>query len=113
MTAPTDPQATVTFGVISDYGSGNEHEYAVGRGLAAIDPSFVATAYDNALCESFFATLQRELLDTRSWTSREQLGQAIFEYIEAWYNPHRRHSRLGYESPVSYEQTGRAAAVPA
>ena len=43
----------------------------------------------------------------------EQLGQAIFEYIEAWYNPHRRHSRLGYESPVSYEKTGRAEAVPA
>lgn len=73
----------------------------------------VGSAYDNALCESFFATLQRELLDTRSWTTREELGQAIFEYIEAWYNPHRRHSRLGYESPVSYEQTGRAAALPA
>ena len=48
LTAPTDPQATVTFGVIADYGSGNEHEFAVGRGLAAIDPSFVATAGDNS-----------------------------------------------------------------
>jgi transposase InsO family protein len=73
----------------------------------------VGSAYDNALCESFFATLQRELLDTRSWTTRAELGQAIFEYIEAWYNPHRRHSRLGYHSPVSYEQTGPTEAVPA
>ncbi len=73
----------------------------------------VGSAYDNALCESFFATLQRELLDTKAWTTRHELASAIFEYIEAWYNPHRRHSRLGYHSPVSYEQTGPAEPVTA
>ena len=73
----------------------------------------VGSAYDNALCESFFATLQRELLDTRTWTTRAELGQAIFEYIEAWYNPHRRHSRLDYQSPVNYEQTRQNTLVPA
>ncbi|MBY6364842.1 IS3 family transposase, partial [Rhodococcus corynebacterioides] len=44
-----------------------------------------------------------ELLDTRSWDTRDQLASAIFEWIEAWYNPHRRHSGIGYSSPVDYE----------
>ncbi len=48
LTAPTDPNATVTFGVIGDYGAGNAHEYAIGRGLTAIDPSFVLTCGDNS-----------------------------------------------------------------
>ncbi len=63
----------------------------------------VGDAYDNALVESFFGTLQIELLDRRRWATRRELAQAILEYIEAWYNPHRRHSALNYNSPVSYE----------
>jgi len=55
------------------------------------------------LMESFFSTLQRELLDTRRWTSRAKLGSAIFEWIECWYNPHRRHTSLGLLSPIDYE----------
>ena len=63
----------------------------------------VASSVDNALVESFWSTMQRELLDRRSWTSRTELASAIFEWIEAWYNPRRRHSALGYLSPVEYE----------
>ena len=63
----------------------------------------VASSVDNCLMESFFSTLQRELLDTRRWTSRAELGSAIFEWIEAWYNPRRRHTALANLSPVDYE----------
>lgn len=63
----------------------------------------VACAYDNALMESFRGSMQVELLDRRTWATRDQLANAIFEWIEAWYNPHRRHSALGYQSPISYE----------
>ena len=63
----------------------------------------VGDALDNALAESFFGTLQLELLDRRRWTTRKELAQAIFEYIEAWYNPRRRHSSLGNLSPIEYE----------
>jgi putative transposase len=65
----------------------------------------VGDAYDNALCESFFATLECELLDRRRFPSQAEARMAIFEYIEGWYNPHRRHSALGYESPMNYERS--------
>jgi putative transposase len=64
----------------------------------------VADAYDNALAESFISTLERELLHRHSWPSRESVRVAIFEYIECFYNPRRRHSSLGHLSPVEYEQ---------
>ncbi len=64
----------------------------------------VGSAYDNAMMESFFSTLQRELLDRRSWTTRKELASAIFEWIEAWYNPRRRHTSIGNLSPVEYER---------
>lgn len=67
----------------------------------------VGSAYDNAMMESFFATLQRELLDRPprgQWQTRGELAGAMFEWIEAWYNPHRRHSSIGYVSPVAYER---------
>ena len=63
----------------------------------------VASSVDNALIESFWSTMQRELLDRRTWTSRTELASAMFEWIEGWYNPRRRHSTLGYLSPVGYE----------
>ncbi|MEU9834983.1 IS3 family transposase [Streptosporangium sp. NPDC048047] len=59
--------------------------------------------WDNALAESFFATLKDELLDGRSWPSRAVARSAIFEFIESWYNLHRLHSSLGYVSPAAYE----------
>ena len=72
---------------------------------ANIRPSMgsVGDCYDNALCESFFATLECELLDRHRFRSRDQAGRSVFEFIEGWYNPHRRHSSIGYTSPVKYE----------
>ncbi len=52
--------------------------------------------FDNALCESFFATLECELLDRRRFESQAEAKMALFEFIEGWYNPHRRHSSIGY-----------------
>jgi putative transposase len=70
----------------------------------------VGDAYDNALCESFFASLECELLDRRRFASQVEARLAVFEYIEGWYNPHRLHSALDYESPISYEKKHRPAA---
>jgi putative transposase len=61
-------------------------------------------AYDNAVAETFFATLKKELVNRRTWPSRLELQSAVFEYIEAFYNRRRRHSTLGMLSPASYEQ---------
>ena len=60
--------------------------------------------WDNAVVESFFATLKTELVDDADWETREKARTAIFEYIEAFYNRVRRHSSLGYVSPAEYEQ---------
>jgi putative transposase len=63
----------------------------------------VGDALDNALAESFFATLQTELLDRYDWPTRQSLRSAIFEFIEVFYNRRRRHSSLGYLSPEAFE----------
>jgi putative transposase len=63
----------------------------------------VGDCYDNAMMESFWGTMQLELLDTRIWRTREELANAIFEWIECWYNPYRRHSSIGMRSPVTFE----------
>jgi len=60
-------------------------------------------AYDNAVAESFFATLKKELVSRYTWPTRRELSAAVFEYIEGWYNPHRRHSTLSYRSPAEHE----------
>src|SRR5262249_14671709 len=60
--------------------------------------------YDNAVCEAFHATLEKELLRRRSFRTRQEARTAIFDWIEAWYNRERRHSRLGYRSPDQYER---------
>ncbi|MGR6319024.1 IS3 family transposase [Micromonospora soli] len=62
--------------------------------------------WDNAVAESFFATIKTELLHRQAWPTREAARQAIFEYVEGWYNTRRRHSSLGYLSPATYEATG-------
>jgi putative transposase len=59
--------------------------------------------WDNAVAESFFATIKRELVDTRAWPTKAGLHRAVFEYIEGWYNTRRLHSTLGYVSPSQYE----------
>ncbi|GAB3395061.1 hypothetical protein GCM10027360_89220 [Amycolatopsis echigonensis] len=55
------------------------------------------------MMESFWGTLQLELLDTKTWTTRDNLANAIFEWIECWYNPKRRHSSIGMHAPVTFE----------
>ena len=65
----------------------------------------VGDAYDNALCESFFASLECELLDRSRFQTQVDARMAVFEYIEGWYNPHRRHSALDYQSPINYERS--------
>ena len=61
--------------------------------------------YDNAVAESFFATLKKELVHRRSWPTRRELTSEVFEYIEAFYNRQRRHSTLGMLSPADYENS--------
>jgi putative transposase len=64
----------------------------------------VGDAYDNAMAESFFATLEREVIDRHRFRSQVEARMAVFTWIESWYNPHRRHSSLGYRSPMNYER---------
>ena len=72
---------------------------------AGVRPSTgsVGDAYDNAMCESFFATLECELLDRCRFMSQAEARMACFSFIEGWYNPVRLHSALGYQSPIAYE----------
>ncbi len=64
----------------------------------------VGDAYDNAMCESFFATLETELIERKGFRNQAEARMAVFDFIEAWYNPHRRHSSLGQLSPLNYER---------
>ena len=73
---------------------------------ARVRPSMgsVGDCFDNAMCESFFATLECELIDRRHFHTQSEARMAVFQFIEAWYNPHRRHSALDYLSPINYEK---------
>ena len=90
----------------SDHGS-TYTSWAFGRRLRAAgllgSMGTVGDCFDNSVAESFFGTLQLELLDEHHWTSRQHLALAIFDWIEAWYNPKRRHSYCNMLSPVDYE----------
>jgi putative transposase len=91
----------------SDQGS---QYVSLGFGQAARDAGIAISmgsrgdAYDNAVAESFFATLKKELIHRQSWPTRRELSAAVFEYIEAFYNHDRRHSTLGMRSPIDYEK---------
>ena len=100
-------------------GDGQPSAHRAGRGCArdgrraaaaapeaGVRPSMgsVGDAYDNAMCESFFATLEAELLSRYRFQNQAEAEMACFGYIEGWYNPHRRHSGLGYLSPVAFER---------
>jgi putative transposase len=66
--------------------------------------------YDNAMCESFNATLECELLVKHRFRTQREAEAAVFDFIEAWYNPHRRHSAIGYLSPINFERRAQEAA---
>lgn len=74
---------------------------------AGLMPSFgsIGDAFDNAWMESFWSSMQNELLDRQRWNTRLELSNAIFDYIEVFYNRQRRHSSLDYESPVEFERS--------
>jgi putative transposase len=78
---------------------------------AGVRPSMgsVGDCFDNALCESFFATLECELLDRRRFKNPGEARMVVFEFLEGWYNLHRRHSALGYPSPAEFEKSKEAA----
>ena len=82
--------------------------YAFGKRCSewGVRPSMgsVGDCYDNALCESFFASLECELLDRRSFQTHAEARMAVFQYIEGWYNTHRRHSSIDYYAPIAFER---------
>ena len=81
--------------------SAHRRELAAHEMLASM--SAKGDCYDNAVAESFFATLEFELIMKHDWHSRDEARRSIFRYLETWYNRKRRHSTLGYVSPVVYE----------
>lgn len=94
----------------SDHGS-QYTSWAFGRRLRSAgllgSMGTIGDCFDNSVAESFFGTLQVELLDEHRWDTRHQLALAIFDWVEAWYNPRRRHSYCNMLSPVDYETAHR------
>lgn len=90
----------------SDHGT-QFTSWAFGQRLceAGLLPSMgtIGDCYDNSMMESFWGTLQLEVLDSRTWETRADLANAIFEWIECWYNTERRHSSIGMHPPVVFE----------
>ncbi len=74
--------------------------------VAGVRPSMgsVGDCFDNAMCESFFATLECELLERSRFQTQAEARPAVFDFIEGWYNTHRRHSSLDFDSPMDYER---------
>ena len=93
----------------SQYTSGDYRRELAAHGMIA-SMSGKGDCYDNAVAESFFSTLEFELLMKNDWHTRGEARRAIFRYIETWYNRKRRHSTLGYLSPAEYEQQLQLAA---
>ena len=95
----------------SDHGS-QYTSWAFGRRLRGAgllgSMGTIGDCFDNSVAESFFGTLQLELLDEHRWTSRQHLALAVFDWIESWYNPKRRHSYCKMLSPVDYEAASAA-----
>ena len=97
-------------GVIHHSDQGTQYtSFAFGQRCrqAGVQPSMgsVGDCFDNALCESFFATLECELLERQRFKNPTEARLAVFEFLEGWYNLHRRHSALGYLSPAAFEQS--------
>lgn len=93
----------------SQYASGDFRALLEREGMMC-SMSRKGDCWDNAVVESFFATLKSELVEDAEWATREAARLALFEWIEVWYNGERRHSSLGYMSPMQYEQAMQVAA---
>jgi transposase InsO family protein len=93
----------------SQYSAGAYRAELAAHGMVA-SMSAKGDCYDNAVAESFFSTLEFELLMRNDWHTKEEARRAIFRYIETWYNRKRRHSTLGYVSPATYEEQLQEAA---
>jgi len=93
----------------SQYTSGAYQDELAAHGMVA-SMSRKGDCYDNAVAESFFSTLEFELVMRHDWHTKAEARRAIFRYIELWYNRKRRHSTLGYVSPAAYEEQLEAAA---
>ena len=101
-------------GVIFHSDRGSQYTSAQFASLAAdlgvtLSVGRTGVCWDNAVAESFFATIKTELLHRHTWPTRARAHKAIFEWIESWYNLHRRHSALGYLSPATWEHRARPA----
>ena len=92
------------YGAVVQYTSRDFAALARANGVV-LSVSRKGECWDNAVAESFFATIKRELTDGRAWPTRAGLHRAVFDYIEGWYNTRRLHSALGYLSPAEYEAT--------
>lgn len=92
----------------SQYTSGDLARLAHDNGVV-LSVGRTGVCWDNAVAESFFATIKRELVETRPWPTRASLRRAVFDYIEGWYNTRRLHSSLGYKSPAAFEAVNRTA----
>jgi putative transposase len=96
-------------GLVHHTDRGSQYTAAAYRAALAardviVSMSRAGECLDNALAESFFATLKAELLGTQSWPTRAAARTAVFEWLEVWYNRQRRHSALNYRAPVAYEE---------
>ncbi len=92
----------------SQYACGEYRALLAAHGVT-VSMSRTGDCFDNAVVESFFKTLKTELADEADWTTRVEAEAAIVEYVEHWYNAQRRHSTLGYLSPIMYKLRQRAA----
>jgi putative transposase len=86
----------------TQYASG-EYQTLLSEHAITCSMSGKGDAYDNAVAESFFATLEWELIEESDWHTHAEARRAIFDYIEVWYNQKRRHSSHGSKSPAAYE----------
>jgi putative transposase len=85
------------------YASGDYRDHLARQGTV-VSMRRTGRCWDNAVAESFFATLEWELVERSDWRTRDEARSAIFKDLALWYNPRRRHSSLSYLSPVDYEQ---------
>ena len=85
------------------YAASNYRDLLVANGIEC-SMSRKGNCWDNAVTESFFATLKKELVQDSDWKTRDEARSAVFDFIEVWYNRERKHSALGYVSPAEYER---------